>query len=178
MDGLEHGSRRREDRHAPHVTFGCSATAVPTSSTEQHACRQSSDHRESGDFLKPFTWHQFLGLPHALAADPVDGEGADCLLLALRVLDEAGRPHPPADLNWFELAAQHRWNEIETIFHEFVEPVAEKEPYAITLLKNGPAGLGVGIVVDDGLLITHHRRGVIWIPPSALKPLQYYRVKA
>ena len=178
MDGRQHGSRRREYHYPTNLTPGRGTTTISPPSAKQQVSRQPSYHREPSDFLKPFTWHQFLGLPHALAADPLDGVGADCLLLAFRVLDEVERPHPPVNPYWFELAGQHRWNEIETLFHEFVESVAEKEPYAITLLKNGPVGLGVGIVVDNGLLITHHKRGVVWVPPSALKPLPYYRFKA
>ena len=112
-----------------------------------------------------------------MGADPIEGKGADCLLLAFRVLEEFGYYHPPVDPKWFELAAAKRWYEIEAIFHRHITQIDAPEPCSITLLQNGPAGLGVGTRIDDGLLITHHKKGVIWIPPSALKPLTYYRFK-
>jgi hypothetical protein len=123
------------------------------------------------------TWRRFIGLPHALAADPHQGEAADCLLVAFSVLAEAGRPHPEPNPHWFELARASRWSELQTIWSDLTEPLSGPEPYAVTLIKNGPAGLGVGVVVDDGLLITHHRRGVSWVPLSALKPLSFARFK-
>lgn len=127
--------------------------------------------------MRPFTWQQFLGLPHALAADPLEGQAADCLLLALRVMEEAGIAHPPVDPHWFALAEAHRWADIQAIFEEFTEPVAEAEPYALALITNGAAGMGVGIFIENGLLITHHKRGVVWVPQKHLKPMQFYRVK-
>lgn len=120
-------------------------------------------------------WRSYLGLPHALAADPEDGVGADCLILALRVLDELGHPHPPLDHGWFQLAEQGAWNQLETIWHRITAPVQSPEDGAVTLLHNGPAGLGVAVVVDGGLLLVHHRRGVVWVPLHLLKPFHYRR---
>lgn len=122
-------------------------------------------------------WRRFIGLPHGLGADPHQGEAADCLLVACAVLAEAGQPYPTVNPHWFELARNARWDELQSIWREFTEPVSGPEPYAVTLIKNGPAGLGVGVVVDDGLVITHHKRGVTWVPLSALRPLTYARFK-
>jgi hypothetical protein len=122
-------------------------------------------------------WRSFLGLPHRLAADPLHGEAADCFLVACAVLAEAGIRHPEADPAWFELARQGRWSELQHIWTAITEPLPGPEPFAVTLVTNGPAGLGVGVVIDNGLLITHHKRGVTWVPLSVMKPLSYFRFK-
>lgn len=122
-------------------------------------------------------WRRFIGLPHVLAADPYQGEAADCMLVACAVVAEAGRPSPAIDPKWFELARAGEWATLQSIWAEITEPLDGPEPYAVALIDNGPTGLGVAVVVDDGLLITHHRRGVTWVPLGALKPLSYARFK-
>lgn len=121
------------------------------------------------------TWRSYIGLPHVLGADPAQGEGADCLLLALAVLAELGKPHPPVNPRWFELATRGAWGELETIWREATQAIQSPEDGAVTLLRNGPAGLGVAVFVDRGLLMVHHRRGVVWIPEHLLRPFTYHR---
>jgi hypothetical protein len=43
------------------------------------------------------------------------------------------------------------------------------------MFKNGANGLGVGIVVENGVLVVHHKRGVCWLPPRAMRESQYRR---
>jgi hypothetical protein len=117
-------------------------------------------------------WTSWIGLPHRFGADPEDGEGADCLIMVWKVLDAAGLHHPELDSQWLEMAKARRWVELQALWQAGTEP-AEFQQHAVTLFKNGPAGLGVGVVVDNGLLIVHHRRGVSWVPRSALRPLSY-----
>jgi hypothetical protein len=92
-------------------------------------------------------------------------------------MEAGGVPHPPVDPYWFDLAAARRWADVRAIFEEFTEPVLSPEAYALALITNGEAGLGIGIFIDNGLLITHHKRGVVWVPVKYIKPMQYYRVK-
>ena len=120
------------------------------------------------------TWMRWIGLPHAFGADPKEGIACDCLLMVWAVLDEAGIHHPPFDPNWLELAKAERWNELQNLWDKITRLIAEPEPYAVTLLRNGPAGLGVAVVVDDGLLMVNHKRGVYWAPLDAFKKLPYY----
>lgn len=122
------------------------------------------------------TWRNYLGLPHVLAADPADGKGADCLVLAFSVLDELGKHHPPLQERWFELARRGIWNELETIWRDLTTPIDAPENGAVTLIRNGPAGLGVAVVIDDGLLMVHHRRGVVWVPLRLLTKTFTYRL--
>jgi hypothetical protein len=120
-------------------------------------------------------WRSYIGLPHVFGADPEDGQGADCLVLAMGLLDDLGLPHPPFDQHWLDLAHQGAWGELETIWRGITEALPAPETGAVTLLKNGPAGLGVAVVLDNGLLMVHHRRGVVWVPLHLLKPFSYRR---
>lgn len=116
---------------------------------------------------------QWLGLPHRFGAWPQDGEGADCVLMVSSVLEEAGVPHPPFDASWLHLAERGEWGELQRQWDALTVPLPAPQPYAVTLFHNGPSGLGVGVVVDDGLLMVHHRRGVCWVPLSAIRSLPY-----
>ena len=60
------------------------------------------------------------------------------------------------------------------IWRDSMVELSTAEENALTLFRNGPNGLGVGIVVDDGLLIVHHRRGVRWVPLSFMPDLRFY----
>ena len=119
-------------------------------------------------------WTRWIGLPHEFGADPENGVGADCLVMAWRILDHAGIKHPPFNAYWLEAARQNRWSEIEMIWRDSMVELSTAEENALTLFRNGPNGLGVGIVVDDGLLIVHHRRGVRWVPLSFIPDLRFY----
>jgi hypothetical protein len=122
-------------------------------------------------------WKRWIGLPHEFGADPEDGQAADCLLMVWRILDDAGIPHPVFDQHWLEMAKQKRWAELETMWTDATTELEHAEPYAVTLIRNGPAGLGVGIVLDGGLLLVHHRRGVRWVPLSFMTSLRFYRFR-
>lgn len=49
----------------------------------------------------------------------------------------------------------------------------EPEQYALTLFRNS-GGLGVGIVMSEGLLVVDEVKGVRWIPLTLLKSLVYW----
>ena len=125
--------------------------------------------------LSPALWRPWIGLPHAFGADPNDGQACDCLVMVWRVLEASGVLHPPLDPSWLELAADGRWPLLERFWREGTEPLIGPEPLAACLIRNGPAGLGVGVVVPDGaslgVLIVHHRRGVTWVPCHLLRLL-------
>ena len=118
-------------------------------------------------------WHRWIGLPHVFGANPEDGQGCDCLVMAWAVLDAAGVRHPPFDLRWLALAEAGEWLQLQQLWDAATRPLPGPEQHAICLFANGPAGLGVGVVVDDGLLLVHHRRGVVWVPLTALRRLTF-----
>ena len=120
------------------------------------------------------TWMRWIGLPHAFGANPKDGVACDCVLMVWAVLDEAGVQHPPFEQDWLTLAEAGEWAALEELWTSGTRELTTPEPYAVTLLHNGPAGLGVGVVIDDGLLMVHHKRGVYWAPLSAFKRLPFY----
>jgi hypothetical protein len=90
------------------------------------------------------------------------------------VLDEAGIPHPPFAQEWLDLARAENWRDLHKLWEHGTRMLHAPKPYAVTLFNNGPNGLGVGVVVDDGLLLVHHKRGVCWIPLSVIKRVSYY----
>ena len=122
-------------------------------------------------------WRHWIGLPHEFGADPEDGVACDCLLMVWRILDDAGIEHPEFNAHWLEMAKQKRWIELETLWRDGTMELEAPEPYAVTLIHNGPNGLGVGIVVDDGLLIVHHKRGVRWVPLNYMPSLRFFKFR-
>jgi hypothetical protein len=122
-------------------------------------------------------WRRWIGLPHEFGADPEDGKACDCLVMVWRILDNAGIPHPSMDPRWLQLAGQKRWAELEALWRDGTVELAQPEEHAVTLIRNGPAGLGVSIVVDDGLLLVHHKRGVRWVPLSYMPNLRFYKFR-
>lgn len=121
-------------------------------------------------------WRTWLNLPHAFGASPEDGLGCDCLLMVWKILDAAGIPHPEYDPKWLYLASAREWHTLEALWRQHTEQLEGPEPFAVTLFRNGPAGLGVGVVLDDGVLMVHHRRGVVWVPTHLLR-LTYARFR-
>ena len=122
-------------------------------------------------------WKHWIGLPHEFGADPEDGVACDCLLMVWRVLDDAGVSHPGFNANWLEMARQKRWSDLEALWRDGTVELEAAESHAVTLIRNGPNGLGVGIVVDDGLLIVHHKRGVRWVPLDYMPRLRFYKFR-
>jgi len=120
-------------------------------------------------------WRSYIGLPHVFGADPADGRGADCLVLVMGILDDLGLARPALEPRWFSLAQQGAWSQLETLWKNLTLPIDSPENGAVTLIKNGTAGLGVAIVIDGGLLMVHHRRGVVWVPLHLIKPFSYRR---
>lgn len=118
-------------------------------------------------------WTRWIGLPHVFGANPEDGQGCDCLVMVWAVLDAAGVHHPPFDVRWLALAEAGEWLQLQQLWDAATRPLPGPEQHAICLFHNGPAGLGVGVVVDDGLLLVHHRRGVAWVPLTALRRLTF-----
>ena len=73
------------------------------------------------------------------------------------------------------MAKAGKADELVRIYKRLTYEIDEPEEYAVTLFDNGESGLGMGVVVDGGLLMVHHRRGVCWLPIRLLKKLRYRR---
>lgn len=115
------------------------------------------------------TWRGWLGLPHGFGADPGQGQAADCVIMAVRVLQQLGNDDPPIDQEWWRLAAAGHWAELRQRWLAVTRPLQEPQDGALTLIDNGPLGLGVAVVVDGGLLFVHHRAGVAWLPLALVR---------
>ena len=124
-----------------------------------------------------FNWRKYLGLPHEFGADPEDGVAADCVLMTWNVLDAAGVYRPPLCWEWFTMAKEGKVEELMQVYDSLTYTIDGPEEYAVTLTENGETGVGLAVVVDGGLLIAHHRKGVRWLPIRLLKKLQYRRFR-
>lgn len=118
-------------------------------------------------------WKSWLGLPHVIGADPREGQGACCLVICKVLIEAAGNQAPSIE-HWLELARQEHWIELQLAFDEHCAPVSTPRLHAMTLIRNGSNGLGLGIVVEgEMLLLPHHSKGVIVLPTQKLRLLQY-----
>ena len=128
-------------------------------------------------------WKKWIGLPHKPGSDPRKGEGACCVFIAKILLEENGYafPLPPDEI--LSLSDKGFDSSITELFYDNTEPIDSPEPWSVCLIKNGSAGLGIGIVVasEDNkklyLLLPHHRKGVQAIPLTLIRSLNYYRAK-
>ena len=122
-------------------------------------------------------WTAWIGLPHEFGANPADGKAADCVVMVWAVLRDSGVPHPAFEPRWLELASSGQWDSLRSLWDALTEPLSKPEEHAVCLFENGSLGLGVGIVVNNGVLIVHHRRGVCWVPFRTMRNIQYCRFK-
>jgi len=118
-------------------------------------------------------WKRWIGLPHMFGVHPESGQGCDCVLMVWAILDSVGVNHPAFDERWLLMGADGRWDELRQLWESRTQKLEEPQEHAVTLFENGPAGLGVGIVVDNGALIVHHTRGVCWVPFRVLRGAQF-----
>lgn len=107
------------------------------------------------------SWRDWLGLPHVIGADPRDGQGACCLVMAAVLHEQAGTPFRPglvADL--LTLVRAKAWDSLRQQFNARTEADLDPRPLSMTLIQNSKT-LGIGIMVEDTvLLVPHHLRGV------------------
>jgi len=75
------------------------------------------------------------------------------------------------------MAKAGKTEELMQVYSSLTYEIDKPEEYAVTLLENSETGVGLSVVVDGGLLIAHHRKGVRWVPLRLLKKLQYSRFR-
>ena len=120
-------------------------------------------------------WKRWIGLPHEFGVHPDSGTGCDCVLMVWAILDSIDVYHPPFDQNWLQLGAAGRWDELRELWAAGTQKLETPQEHAVCLFENGPSGLGVGIVLENGALIVHHKRGVCWVPLRVLRGSQFCR---
>jgi hypothetical protein len=121
-------------------------------------------------------WMRYIGLPYRLGADPRTGRGTDCIRLVLRVLEDAGFNPPSVERRWYKLLAQRDYAAIEADWYSLTEQTSVPEQYAMTLLPT-EGDFSIAIVVDQGILAVRATIGVVWVPLSSMRPLNYRRLK-
>jgi hypothetical protein len=109
-------------------------------------------------------WHNWIGLPHWLGADPRDRYGACCLRMAYALHEAAGTPMPPFQAEWLVMARDGKWNDLEAAFHSITSPIEGPRLWSLIPIT-GHKKFGIGVVVQDQMMLTpHHQRGVMAIP--------------
>jgi hypothetical protein len=119
-------------------------------------------------------WHRWIGLPHKFRADPNDGQGADCLIMTWHVLDAAGVPHPALNAEWLDMAERGDYAGLALLYRGFTIGLVKPEECAVTMFRAADH-IGIGVVVDGGLLHINRRKGVQWIPVERCNKLEYRR---
>jgi hypothetical protein len=121
-------------------------------------------------------YFKWIGLPHKFGADPDDGEGADCLILAHKILVSAGAPCPPLRDEWLELAGEKKWDLLEREWNEHMEETSEPRQFDLHMVRNPETGFSIATVVGDGVVFVSHRKGVAWIPLGLVQG-NFWRVR-
>lgn len=121
-------------------------------------------------------WMRYIGMPYRLGGDPTKGRGTDCIRMVLSVLRDAGLEPPPVERRWYQLLAQRDMAAIERDWFTFTEQTSGPEEYAMTLLPN-EGDFSIAVVVDNGLLAVKATVGVVWVPLSSMRPLNYRRLR-
>jgi hypothetical protein len=121
-------------------------------------------------------YSKWIGLPHRFAADPDDGEGADCLILAHKILISAGAPCPPLNGEWLQLALARQWDQLEQEWHRYMVAVKIPRDFDLYMTRNPETGFSIATVVEDGVVFVSHRKGVAWIPLGLVQG-NFWRVR-
>jgi hypothetical protein len=122
-------------------------------------------------------YYKWIGLPHKFAADPDGGEGADCLVIAHKVLLAHSFTCPPLSSEWIDLAASQRWGELEKEWHRYMIRVDKPVNCDLSMTRSDVTGFAIGVVIDNGILFVSHRKGVAWIPLSLAKT-DFWRIRS
>lgn len=119
---------------------------------------------------------RFIGMPYRLGGDPNQGRGTDCIRMVLSVLRDAGLDPPPVERRWYQLLAQRDMAAIERDWFSLTEQTSGPEQYAMTILP-ADGDFSIAVVVDNGLLTVRATVGVVWVPLSSMRPLNYRRLR-
>lgn len=122
------------------------------------------------------SWMKYVGMPYRMGADPTNGNATDCIRLVLRVLEDAGLNPPSVERRWYKLLAERNLKAIREDWFSLTEQTMGPEQYAMTILPSD-GDFSIAVVVDDGLLTVRATVGVVWVPLSSVRPMNYRRLK-
>jgi hypothetical protein len=92
------------------------------------------------------------------------------------VLDSAGVPHPALNEEWLDMAERGDYEGLALLYRGLTMSLSASEEYAVTMFRAADH-IGIGVVVDGGLLHVNRRKGVRWIPVERCKKMEYRRFK-
>lgn len=114
-------------------------------------------------------YYKWIGLPHKLGADPDDGEGADCLVVAYKVLSSLDIYFPRPQPEWFAMVERKEWANLYLVWENHMEKTVGPAMGLLSMRRNRVTGFNIMVVVGDGALCVHHVTGVRWLPLSLVK---------
>ncbi len=72
---------------------------------------------------------------------------------------------------------QQQWDKLKKEWDKYMVRVEKPKVCDVSMTRNEITGFAIGVVVDDGVLIVHHRKGVVWIPLSLVRT-EFWRVRS
>jgi hypothetical protein len=74
------------------------------------------------------------------------------------------------------MAERGDYEALARLYRESTIDLGEPEEYAVTMFRAADH-IGIGVVVDGGLLHVNRRKGVRWIPVERCKKMEYRRFR-
>lgn len=124
-------------------------------------------------------WHDWIGLPWQLGADPREGRAACCFRTAQAVREGLGLDWPAHRMtSWYSSARWGDWGALRLAWRKMTESIEKPETGALVLFDNGSSGFGVGVLPNERTLITVRHQGRLLAGPiTAFRKLDLYRLK-
>jgi hypothetical protein len=123
-------------------------------------------------------WHKWVGKKHIVGADPTCDEGCDCLLMVVRIREALGLSVPSKEKihALIELAKQFRHDEIYEQITPNLVPIEGPSEGGFTVFSSLDH-IGTAVMIGGGLLHVDIKRGVRWLPASALRKFSWFHWK-
>jgi hypothetical protein len=123
-------------------------------------------------------WHKWIGKKHVTGADPEYDEGCDCLLMVVRLREHLGLPVPDSmDVATMILLSQaEAHQDIYALITPHLVATESTCDGAFTIFDT-PDQIGAAVMIDGGLLVVSHKRGVRWLPANMLRKFNWYHWK-
>jgi hypothetical protein len=120
-------------------------------------------------------WHKWIGLPHITGADPLLGQGCDCLIMVTRIREHLGLPAPSVAhiATLIALAQAEAYRDINQFIRPHLVNTETPTDGAFTVFET-PDQIGTAVLIDGGLLHVSHKKGVRWLPANLLRKFNWY----
>jgi hypothetical protein len=124
-------------------------------------------------------WHDWIGLPWSLGADPRQGKAACCFATAQAVREVLGMPWPARQMKqWYSRARARDWLGLQRDWEQMTALIETPEAGALVQFRNADGSFGVGVLPNAETLITvRHYGRLIAGPLAACENLKLHRLR-